>query len=146
MSIALSTTLVVVVVDGRVCWRHLYDNRRVVAVYYKSINCNPLTRWLRFVVDLLYNLFLQLTRFWLTARSAVHIYVVAELLMTEWLTDRLFVSTCMKRIIALSVDALTSGWTEQSQKSLSSFEKNVASRPSHHRRARTLNVSAAPRS
>jgi len=24
------------VVDGRVCWRHLYDNRRVVAVYYTS--------------------------------------------------------------------------------------------------------------
>jgi len=39
-SIALSTTLVVVV-DGRVCWRHLYDNRRVVAVYCKSISCNP---------------------------------------------------------------------------------------------------------
>jgi len=35
-SIALSTKLVD---DGRVCWRHLYDNRRVVAVYYKSINC-----------------------------------------------------------------------------------------------------------
>ena len=35
-------------------------------------------------------------------------YVVAELLMIEWLTDRLFVSTCMKRIIALSADALTS--------------------------------------
>ena len=33
-----------------------------------------------------------------------------------------------------------------SQKSLSSFEKKVTSRPSHHRRARTLNVSAAPRS
>ena len=39
-SIALSTTLVVVVVDGRACRRHLYDNRRVVAVYYKSVNCN----------------------------------------------------------------------------------------------------------
>ena len=36
-SIALSTKLVVV--DGRVCRRHLYDNRQgVVAVYYKSIN------------------------------------------------------------------------------------------------------------
>ena len=34
---------IVVVVDGRACWRHLYDNRRVVAVYYKSIICNPLT-------------------------------------------------------------------------------------------------------
>jgi len=31
-SIAFSTKLVVVV-DGRSCWRHLYDNRRVVAVY-----------------------------------------------------------------------------------------------------------------
>ena len=57
-SIALSTKLVVVVVDGRACWRHLYDIRGVVAVYYKSINCNPLTSSLRFVVDLLYNLFL----------------------------------------------------------------------------------------
>ena len=43
---------VVNVVDGRVCWRHLYDNRRVVAVSYKSNNCNPLTPLLRFVVDL----------------------------------------------------------------------------------------------
>ena len=41
--IALSTKLVVVVVDGRACWRHLYGIRRVVAVYYKSVNCNPLT-------------------------------------------------------------------------------------------------------
>jgi len=40
MSIALSTKLVVVVVDCRACWRHLYDSRRVVAVYYKSVNCN----------------------------------------------------------------------------------------------------------
>ena len=40
-SIALSTKLVVV--DGRACWRHLYDSRRVVAVYYKSITCNHLT-------------------------------------------------------------------------------------------------------
>jgi len=56
-SIALSTTLVVVV-DGRACWRHLYDSRRVVAVYYQSENCNPLTPFLRFAVDSLYNLFL----------------------------------------------------------------------------------------
>jgi len=40
-----------------------YDNLRVVAVYYKSINCNLLTQLLRFVADLLYNLFLQLTGF-----------------------------------------------------------------------------------
>jgi len=38
-SIALSTKLVVVVVDCRVCWWHVYDNR-VVAVYYKSVNSN----------------------------------------------------------------------------------------------------------
>ena len=56
-SIALSTKLNV---DGRACWRHLYDSRRVVAVYYKSVSCNPLTPLLRFVVDLLYNLFAQL--------------------------------------------------------------------------------------
>ena len=31
-------------------------------LFYKSINCNPLTPLLRFVVDVLYNLFLQLTR------------------------------------------------------------------------------------
>jgi len=37
-----------------------YDGRRVVAVYYTSVNCNPLTRLLRFVVDLWYNLFRQL--------------------------------------------------------------------------------------
>ena len=74
-SIALSTTLVVVV-DGRACWRHLCDNRRVEAFYYKSINCNPLTPLLRFVVDLLYNnnLFLWWTTFQLTlARRAVRL-------------------------------------------------------------------------
>jgi len=60
--ISLSTKLVVVV-DGRACRPHLYDSRRVVAVYYKLINCNPLTLLLRFVVDLLHYLFLQLTRF-----------------------------------------------------------------------------------
>ena len=70
-SIALSTSLVVVVVDGRACWRHLYDSRRVVAVYYKSVSCNPPTPFLRFVVG--YHLFLQLTRFWLTARRAVRL-------------------------------------------------------------------------
>jgi len=71
-SIALPTTLVVVVVvvDGRARWRHLYDSRRVVAVYYKSVNCNPLTPLMWFFADLLYNLFLQLTRFWLTERVA----------------------------------------------------------------------------
>ena len=69
-SIALSTKLVVVVVDGRACWRHLYDSRRVVAVYYKSLNCNPPTPLLQFVMDLLYKLFRQLTRFRLTWRVA----------------------------------------------------------------------------
>ena len=41
-SIALSTTLVVDTY-GRVCWRHLYNNRWVVVVYWKSVKCNPLT-------------------------------------------------------------------------------------------------------
>jgi len=44
-----------------------------VAVYYKSVNCDPLTPLLRFVVDLLYNVFLQLTIFQLTARRAVRL-------------------------------------------------------------------------
>jgi len=66
-SIASSTK---VVVHGRACWRHLYDNRWVVAVYCKSVSCNPLTTLLRFVVDSLCNLFLRLTRFWLTWRVA----------------------------------------------------------------------------
>jgi len=39
----------------------LYDNRRVVAVYCRSANCNPVTPLLLFVVDLLYNFFLQST-------------------------------------------------------------------------------------
>ena len=51
-SIVLSTKLV----DSPACWRHLYDNRRVVAVYCTSVNCNPLTPLLRFVVDLWYKL------------------------------------------------------------------------------------------
>ena len=42
---------------------------RVVAVYCRSVNWNPLTPLLRFVVDLSYNLSLQLTKFWPTARS-----------------------------------------------------------------------------
>jgi len=67
--ISLSTTLVVIVLDSRVCWRHLYDSRRVVAVYYKSVNCNPLLLHY-FELDLFYNLFLQLTRCWLTQRVA----------------------------------------------------------------------------
>jgi len=91
-SIALSTKLVVVVVDGGpcdsfyclchskyvyddddddddgACWRHLYNSRRVVAVYCESVNSSDLSPLLRFVVDLLYNMFLQLTRFWLTWR------------------------------------------------------------------------------
>jgi len=46
---------------------HLYDSRQVVAVYYKSISCNPQTPLLRFFVDLLYDLFLRSTQFWLTA-------------------------------------------------------------------------------
>ena len=54
-SIALSTKLVAVVVG----LRHVYDNRRVVAVSYKSINSNALTQLLRIVVDLLCNLFLR---------------------------------------------------------------------------------------
>ena len=48
--------------------RHMYNNRRVVAVYYKLVNCTPLTPLLWIVVDLLYSLFLLLARFWLTYR------------------------------------------------------------------------------
>ena len=44
-----------VVVDGRARWRHLYDTRRVLAVYCSSVNCNPLSPLHRFAVDLLYN-------------------------------------------------------------------------------------------
>jgi len=42
---------------------NLYDNRRVVAVYYKSVICNPRTPLLRFVADLFVQLVLRLTRF-----------------------------------------------------------------------------------
>ena len=66
-SVALSSKLDVVV-DGRVCWRHLYDSRRVVAVYYTSINCNP--PLLRFAVDLLYKMLTG------TARRAVRLRVL----------------------------------------------------------------------
>ena len=67
-------------VDGRARWRHLYDNGRVVAVYWRSIHCNPLTPLLRFVVDFLYDLFLELTRFRLTCASCGP-PAVAELLV-----------------------------------------------------------------
>ena len=39
--------------------QHLYNDRRVVAVYYKSVSSNPLTLLLRCVMDLLFNLFLH---------------------------------------------------------------------------------------
>ena len=51
-SIAFSTKLVIV--DGRICWQHLYDSQWVVAVYYKLIKCNSLTPFLRFVVQLVF--------------------------------------------------------------------------------------------
>jgi len=68
-SIALSAKLVAVV-DGRVCRQHRYDNRRLVAVYYKSVNCNANSITLLccgFVVKLVS---IQLTRFWLRERVA----------------------------------------------------------------------------
>ena len=53
-----------------------------MAVYYKSVNCNPLTPLLRFVVDLLYNLyFLQLTRSRLTVRRAIRLRQQSLLLL-----------------------------------------------------------------
>jgi len=57
-SSSLSTSTVELVDDT---YTTVHD--RVVAVYYKSVYCNPLTPSLRYVVDSLYNLFLQLTRF-----------------------------------------------------------------------------------
>ena len=60
-STALSTKLIVVV-DGRVCWQQRHDSRPVVAVYCKSVNCNPLAPLLRAVADLSHNSFLQPTR------------------------------------------------------------------------------------
>ena len=53
----------------------------LIAVYYKSVSCNPLTPLLRFVVDLLYNLFLQLRRFWLTYSALCGPSAVADLLV-----------------------------------------------------------------
>ena len=43
---------------------HTYEGRRTMAVYYTSVDCNPLTPLLRSVVDLLYNLLLQLGSSW----------------------------------------------------------------------------------
>jgi len=81
-SIALSTKLV----DGRARWRHLYEtvDESCMAVYYKSINCSPLTSLLSFAVYLPYNLFLQLRSSWqdfnrLCASRGP--YAVAELLV-----------------------------------------------------------------
>jgi len=64
-SIVFSTKLV----DGRACWRHLGLRRlirsdRTHIVYYTSVHRNTLTQLLRFAVDLLYNLFLQLCSSW----------------------------------------------------------------------------------
>jgi len=55
----LSTKLV----DGRACELRLQLSTRrgwTHTVYYASVDCNPLTPLLRFVVDLLFNLNLQL--------------------------------------------------------------------------------------
>ena len=51
---------------SRLLTTSIRQSRRLVAVYNKSVNCNPSTPLLRFVldyIDLLYNFFLQLTRF-----------------------------------------------------------------------------------
>jgi len=51
------------IVDGRACGSHLRRSTRrgwAHIVYYTSVDCNPSTPLLRFGVDLLYNLFLQL--------------------------------------------------------------------------------------
>jgi len=65
----------------------VYDNRRVVAVYYKSVNCNPLTHLTRFVVHMVYDFFVQLTRFWLTYRVARSVCVSrASCILDMWTT------------------------------------------------------------
>ena len=55
-STVLSTKLVDELVD------HICDGRRVMAVYYTSVDRNVLTAIFRFVTNLLYNLFLRLCR------------------------------------------------------------------------------------
>jgi len=60
-------------------------------------------------------------------------FQLVPLLPSEYVTENWFRFPLYLEII--------SGWAEQSQKSLSSVqltEKNVASRPSHHRRARNI--------
>jgi len=56
--VTASPLSVTTLVDGLV--DYTYDGRRVVAVYYMSVNCDSLTPILRLVVDLLYNLIPQL--------------------------------------------------------------------------------------
>ena len=43
-----------------------YDRKRLVAVYCTSVNCNPITQLLPFVVQLVSLVMQQLTRFRLT--------------------------------------------------------------------------------
>ena len=43
---------------------HTCDGWRIVAVYYMLVSCNAVTLFLRLVVVLLYNLFLQLCSSW----------------------------------------------------------------------------------
>jgi len=43
-----------------------YDRKRIVAVYCTSVNCNPITQLLPFVVQLVSSVMQQLTRFRLT--------------------------------------------------------------------------------
>ena len=107
-SMALSTKLVVVV-DGRACWRHLYDDRRVVAVYYKSVNCNPLTPLLRFVVDLSYNLFLQLARLWLTQRVARSLCASRASCSVSYITQCRWYRYCVQK--RLQTRKTTPKWT-----------------------------------
>jgi len=43
---------------------HMYDSRRIVAVYCTSVSCNALTLLLWLLLNMFYNLFLQLCSSW----------------------------------------------------------------------------------
>ena len=69
-AIALSTTLVIVVLDGRVCWRQLYTT--VNNSWLFTTSRSTLTPLLQFVADLLYNFLPSvLWRCWLGSRKGI---------------------------------------------------------------------------
>ena len=84
-----------------------------MAVYYKSVNRNPLTPLLRFVVALLYNLFLQFSRSFDRQSASRGPSAVAELLVDKAEVVRYFVCIYSKTLTDSQLNLLHSAKTNR---------------------------------